>query len=150
MFHMFQLNAWLCFTCDYECTMMLVRMICNAKCLRNTRVLQCPSHLTAVLRMRADYYRKTRQIYWWTVPKVKHPYEITHLTPNYILLSQSSTQLRPFHNLVPAHLALAHLKASLARRLPQSRSRSPLILDSSGCLNKHITGGGGHNWLYHQ
>jgi hypothetical protein len=40
MFHMFQLNAILYFTCDYECKMMLMRMICNAKCMRNTGVLQ--------------------------------------------------------------------------------------------------------------
>jgi hypothetical protein len=39
MFHMFQLNAIVCFTCDYECKIMLMRMICNAKCMRNTGML---------------------------------------------------------------------------------------------------------------
>jgi hypothetical protein len=46
MFHMFQLNAILYFTCDYECKMMLMRIICNAKCMRNTGVLQYPRHYT--------------------------------------------------------------------------------------------------------
>jgi hypothetical protein len=39
-FHIFQLNDLLCFTCDYECTMMLVRMICNTNCMRKIGVLQ--------------------------------------------------------------------------------------------------------------
>jgi hypothetical protein len=39
-FHMFQLKLILYFTCDYECKWCIMCMICNAKCMRNTRVLQ--------------------------------------------------------------------------------------------------------------